>query len=181
MPKPVVAVDIDEVLAPWMEHYLKHHNLHRPNKLEWQDMTRENFIDVDLVDHFYEVTQHLHKVEPLPEAKELLERLAEKYELVIVTSRREIFTEVTRNWIAKHFPEIFKDILIGNLETPKSVLCKKAGAKVLIDDNLDFALECVERGIRVLLFGDYPWNKLPELPEGITRVKNWGEVLSELL
>ena len=48
------------------------------------------------------------------------------------------------------------------------------GAKLLIDDNINFALECAENGIHVCLFGDYSWNRVhidPKLAHLITRVR----------
>jgi hypothetical protein len=42
--------------------------------------------------------------------------------------------------------------------------CSTIGARVLIDDNPSYALECAAAGIHVLLYdwgGAYPWSKLP--------------------
>jgi hypothetical protein len=33
----------------------------------------------------------------------------------------------------------------------------------------------------VLLFGDYPWNQLKELPPSMKRVNDWDDVLKELM
>jgi uncharacterized HAD superfamily protein len=46
---------------------------------------------------------------------------------------------------------------------------------LLIEDELHVALAVADVPIPVLLF-DRPWNQA-ELPPGITRVTNWGEVL----
>jgi uncharacterized HAD superfamily protein len=60
---------------------------------------------------------------------------------------------------------------------PKSEVCIELGVSYLIDDNLTAVTQTSAFGIKALLFGDYPWNQAKELPEGVTRVKNWQEVL----
>jgi thiamine monophosphate synthase len=45
----------------------------------------------------------------------------------------------------------------------KSDICRAVGARVLIDDNPAYAVECATAGIHVLLFDwqdGYPWSKL---------------------
>jgi len=59
-------------------------------------------------------------------------------------------------------------------------MCKEAGAMVIIDDSLKYALDCSNNDIKVILFDldhSYPWNKsATELPEKVRRVKCWTEV-----
>ena len=64
-------------------------------------------------------------------------------------------------------------------------LCRGVGAQILIDDNPDYAVDCAENGIEVLLFdldNSYPWSKTQGGPEHplITRVHSWQEVEEEL-
>jgi len=59
-------------------------------------------------------------------------------------------------------------------------------AKVLIDDNPRYAIECAEVGIKVLLFdyeNSYPWSKNELVDEHplVTKVKNWTEVEQQLM
>ncbi|KAK6147531.1 hypothetical protein DH2020_018443 [Rehmannia glutinosa] len=59
------------------------------------------------------------------------------------------------------------------------------GAKVLIDDNPRYAIECAEVGIKVLLFdyeNSYPWCKTEYIPQHplVTKVHNWEEVENQL-
>ncbi|KAK2992582.1 hypothetical protein RJ640_009192 [Escallonia rubra] len=60
------------------------------------------------------------------------------------------------------------------------------GAKVLIDDNPRYAIECAEAGMRVLLFdyeNSYPWCKTESVTQHplVTKVHNWEEVEHELV
>jgi hypothetical protein len=59
-------------------------------------------------------------------------------------------------------------------------------AKVLIDDNPRYAIECAEAGIRVLLFdyeNSYPWSKTGFAYQHplVRKVENWEEVEQELM
>jgi len=63
---------------------------------------------------------------------------------------------------------------------------RSLNAKVLIDDNPRYALECANVGIRVLLFdyeNSYPWCKSESTEEHplVTKVKNWEEVEQQLM
>jgi hypothetical protein len=107
-------------------------------------------------------------IEPIVGAKGALLRLkASGCRLFVVTSRQNAIRDVTVQWIHTHYQDIFDDILHGNhyaadggRPTPKSTLCKSVGATMLVDDNVIYARECAEAGIRVAhlnLAGKYPW------------------------
>ncbi|XP_031097290.1 uncharacterized protein LOC116001546 isoform X1 [Ipomoea triloba] len=98
----------------------------------------------------------------------------------------------TVEWIEKHYPGLFQNMYFGNhfalngKSIPKSEICRSLGAKVLIDDNPRYAIECAEVGMKVLLFdyeNSYPWCKA-ESVEGhplVTKVHNWEEVEQQLV
>ena len=63
---------------------------------------------------------------------------------------------------------------------------RSLGAKVLIDDNPRYAIECAEVGIRVLLFdyeNSYPWCKTDSVDQHplVTKVHNWDQVEQQLV
>jgi len=67
----------------------------------------------------------------------------------------------------------------GSPALPKSVLCAKVGAELLVDDNCVYAQECADAGIRVLHFnhqGRYPWSKGLPPHRLITPCESWEEV-----
>jgi len=100
-----------------------------------------------------------------------------------MTSRDIAVEEKTRDWLTHHFPEVFNKVhMLGNkydsaAYREKAEVCKELGVYCLIDDSLRPVLETNEAGIKALLFGDYSWNQADELPEDVTRVKDWQEVL----
>lgn len=77
---------------------------------------------------------------------------------------------VTREWVKKHIGEgVFRELLFGNHYSesgpsiPKSELCSRFDAHVLIDDSAKYAQDCARAGTRVLLFtlGEtYHWNQV---------------------
>ena len=66
------------------------------------------------------------------------------------------------------------------------VSVRTLGAKVLIDDNPRYSIECAEVGIKVLLFDyehSYPWCKTESVNQHplVTKVYNWQEVEHHLV
>ena len=46
----------------------------------------------------------------------------------------------------------------------------------MIDDQPKHCLSAAECGVEALLFGNYRWNQLADLPDRVTRVQDWEEV-----
>jgi uncharacterized HAD superfamily protein len=124
---------------------------------------------------------------PFTQAVPILQRLARSYNLVVVTSRRSLIRPETDRWLERYFPGIFQGIhyagiydsddhIHNKLKQTKAELCRELGVDYLIDDQLKHCVAAAEIGIKVLLFGDYNWNKADQLPDGIVRVKDWDEV-----
>lgn len=122
-----------------------------------------------------------------PQAKEVLDRLSQKYRLVVVTSRWLAVKDQTINWINEHYSGVFDEIhftgiwdakhggdVAGNMT--KTEILRQLGANMLIDDQLKHCLAAADAGISALLFGDYGWNRNVKLPNTVTRVKDWQAV-----
>jgi 5'(3')-deoxyribonucleotidase len=193
--KPVIAVDIDEVLSPLHDLVFAHHNEVYGTNFPLHDTGGSYFID-KYTGEPYEVTMEKLKkfidteafqnLEPLDGAVEAIKKVASKYDIIVITSRQDFYFEITHKWLEQHFPQTFKSVHFteygaADVKISKSDLCLKLGARYLIDDNLEFTLQAAAAGIKVLLFGDYPWNQANELPGGVIRVKDWNEVLQELM
>lgn len=194
MSKPVIAVDVDEVLTPTQPALIEHHNQLHGTKLQLSDFHTYDFWEVwggtkeESIENFMLFTEsdYFDRLPPMPGAMEVLTRLSHTYNLAIVTSRMHSLLAPTMKWLDLHYPKLFESVLLGNygvkgLSQTKSEMCQQLGAKVLIDDSMHYAKECVDVGVQALLFGDYPWNQADELPEGVTRVKDWAEVERILL
>ena len=189
--KPIIAVDIDEVLVPhfqglidWYndeygtELTLKHNHPNDPRPWGTPDYGEA----VRRVRKYFETPGFLD-TRPFREAAGALKKLGLSYRLLVVTGRDTIIERVTRQWLDRHFKDLIEDAhfsarysLEGKVRDKASVIVS-TGADYLIDDDLSECEAAAKAGIRCLLFGEYPWNKVAELPAGITRVKNWQEVL----
>ncbi|KAG0061348.1 hypothetical protein BGZ89_011547 [Linnemannia elongata] len=202
LPRKVIAVDLDEVLARTTLAIADFHNDTYGTTLTMDDFisydytkiwggTREESISKWRL--FFDSPYFL-KVEPVEGSLETLKLLkARRFSLVIVTARQQFVADLTKKFVDRHFPGIFESIYFANhflteqekltfVSKPKSVICRDVHAQLLIDDSLENALEVSKAGIPVLLFdlhGKYKWNQLEEgqqLPDKVTRVKSWKDV-----
>lgn len=196
MPKPenreTIAVDIDEVLFPMVPDLIQYVDREHKVKFTPKDFAYYSLEGIwpagsaegSIVFENYK-NQVSTEVAPVKGAAAALSKLSIKYDVIVMTSRDIKVEQVTHDWLNHHFREIFKDVhLLGNQHDslpnqwrPKSKVCVQLGVSYLIDDNLTAVKETNALGVKVLLFGDYPWNQAKELPLGVTRVKNWQEVL----
>jgi 5'(3')-deoxyribonucleotidase len=191
MNKPVIAVDIDEVLFPNVKVLLPYFN-----KVSGTDVKAEQMKSYFIEDLTGESTESVLKkieahvkgsdyddTETVEKAIESIKLLRQNYDLIVVTSRQVFWRGYTEKFLQKHFAGVFKDLhYTHTLEAPDSSrpkfeICKEIGAKYLIDDHLSNVTTCAENGIKAILFGDYPWNQTNKLPEGVTRCKDWPAVL----
>lgn len=195
MAKPILAIDIDEVLFPFTENLAIFHNERYGTSLTTHDFSTfylEQVWGGTAADAFRKVSEFqqtgaITRLGPIPGAVEGIKALKGHYKLVIVTSRQSTIQKETGSWLERHFPETFAGVHFANYWDPelpkvsKADVCGAIGAEILIEDHLDYARVCAGRGIRVLLFGDYPWNQADSLPKGIERIEDWDGILGRLL
>ncbi|XP_052198520.1 uncharacterized protein LOC127805785 [Diospyros lotus] len=199
--KIAVAVDVDEVLGNFVsalnrfiaDRYSSNHSISEYNVYEFFKIWNCSREEADFrVHEFFKTPYFKTGIHPIPGAQRALQKLSRFCNLSVVTSRQNVIRDHTIAWIEKHFPGLFQEIHFGNhfaLEgqsRPKSEICRSLGAKVLIDDNPRYAMECAKVGIKVLLFDyehSYPWCKIESINQHpmITRVHSWEEVERQLV
>jgi len=192
--KRKIAIDIDDTIFDFVGGYTFFHNKTHKTNLKREDFKAYSFNyimggtmheAVNSVKEFYS-SHFFRKMEPFPNSVEVIKELKKENKLFIVTSRPLDMQKGTLEQISKYFPNVFSDIFFSsnhytgakNSGKTKAEICFERGAFLLIDDSLDYAKECLIKGIKTLLF-DAPWNQNGEI-KGITRVKSWKEV-GELL
>jgi uncharacterized HAD superfamily protein len=193
--KQIVAIDIDEVLVPYAEGLVMHHNSKYGTKLRFEDVVHHNFGEFWGVSHEeylkrawqYIIDNHAVAV-PIEGAKQAIDKLSESYQLRLITFRSPPLKQATLAWLDKHFKGRFGEpVFLGHgdasraLKYTKAQICHEIGAGWLIDDHLKPVLEAAQSGINTILFGDYPWNQAEFLPNKVTRAKSWDDVLELLL
>jgi 5'(3')-deoxyribonucleotidase len=187
--RETIAIDIDEVLAPLHELFFAYHN--EVYGTNYPVMGEHYHIDeytgesneslIRKLRHFLE-TDSYKQLRPFEDAAGAMERLSHDYDLVVLTSRQDIFVESTERWLQKYFPKVFKAVhfshyVVGTgVSKPKAEFCQEIGAAYLVDDSLSTILKCPEHDIKGLLFGNYPWNAADSLPDGCVRVSDWQAV-----
>jgi len=193
MKKPIIAVDIDDVLAAEAAFIVAYSNKHWGHKLAVTDY-QEFWEEMWSVDHEEAERRalELHQpgiegsYEPIAGAREALMKLSEKFDLVTVTSRRELVRDETLDWLKKHLGDVFSQIIFSGIwdsgkqgahKLTKTEILQSVGAEFLIDDQLKHCNAAADAGINTVLFGDYPWNQSNSLSEGVTRCASWTKVL----
>lgn len=190
-----IAVDIDDVLANYMEQFLDFQKERYGRRLHFEDcdtyslktlfqMTEQE--EVKQIHEFHK-SQYFENIKPLPSAQESLQELkAQEHTLYVITSRQNHIAEKTRKWIDRYFPGIFEDVFITNeasldkKHVKKIDVCKQINANTIIEDSPSNANDAARERIQAVLM-DKPWNQMESEPEGLYRMNNWSEALSVLL
>ncbi|KAJ6519406.1 hypothetical protein C8R45DRAFT_951372 [Mycena sanguinolenta] len=183
--EPVIAVDLDDVLSQTNLKVAQWHNEKYGTQMDlstfyyyyyWKNpfwgTTQETF---DKVAEFYRTDSIFHAI-PVPGAREGVQALKDMgYKLVIVTARTAEVADASWDWVEKYFPGMFTNLVFTGqfkdahklhhnevlTNLTKSGVCADLKAQVLIDDSAENAIQCATASppTRVLLFGDYQWNK----------------------
>mgnify|MGYP006286362713 CR=1 FL=1 len=185
-----IGVDLDEVLADYLNAVLKYYNFTKGTDLKWEDFFSYDFWKVwggtveEMIDELYAFYQssYFKSMGLVKGAKEGIAELRKDNELFIITSRQDDISEVTRNWVEENFPGVFAGVYFVNnysrtgQRRTKVEVCDQLKIEVLLEDQTKYALECVSDNRKVVLF-DYPWNQELDQREGIYRVADWPEAI----
>ncbi|KAI0768610.1 hypothetical protein BD413DRAFT_563434 [Trametes elegans] len=182
--RPVIAVDMDDVLCKTNDAVAKWHNDTYGTKMTLDDFYYYYYWmnpywgtpdeTVEKVEKIWQ-SDYLDKAEPVEGAYEgvlALKNLG--YRLIVVTARQPRELDRSLEWIEKHFPALFDTIICTGqsqetltdehelvTKLSKAEVCRKIGAKFLIDDSAENSIDCAcaNPPVPVLLFGDYAWNQ----------------------
>jgi len=194
--KKTIAIDIDDVLSKSADGFIKYSNERwglnlRTEDYEerWAVMWGTDSTETESRAVEFHDSGVVRDYVPDAEAAQVLSRLAKKYKLVVVTSRRVVLKWWTQEWLEKHFAGMFAEVhfagfydnLDDNLKQKhhlgtKGEIAHRVGADYLIDDQLKHVVTAAELGVKAILFGSYKWNQVSNLPQAVTRCKNWKEI-----
>lgn len=199
MKRPVIAVDVDDVLAAHAQAFVDFSNQRWGTNLTVDDYNDDWSIlwglDRAIDEHRQEIAERasafrLHSTVTMPHeasAHDVLLRLKDRYDLIIVTARQQQIKGETLAWIKEKFPGIFQEDRIfftGFYDTirkdsavkTKGDILKSLGADYLIDDQPKHCNSAMELGIQGLLYGNYAWQTTEPVHDGVVRVADWSEV-----
>lgn len=188
-----IGVDLDEVIVEFSKGYFEFYNSKYKTNFQFKDIFSYNLWEVlgisreesfKLADEFYD-SEDFDEVELVKDSKESIVKLADTHELFIVTARPIRIREKTDYFFNKNFPNLpYRIIYSGDLFSEqgsrKSDICANLGIEFLVEDNLNYALESAEKGVKVLLLNK-PWNKDGKMHEDVVRVDNWKGILEKII
>ncbi len=184
-----IGIDMDEVIADWVNAVLNFYHA-KTGKKHYKEEFKEYKLwpvwgiskeeAVEIVDEFHEIHKP-HEVSPIKDAIDAIKKLGEKHEPIIITGRPIRFKHKIHEWLEYYFGKNNIQIIhAGDFHKGQAALkaeiCKEKFITVLLEDAPETALDCVNSGIKIILF-DQPWNRDINL-DNITRVYNWQEALS---
>lgn len=130
--------------------------------------------------------------ESVPPVQDSLEWVRKIHELgkniAIVTARSNQESwkvERTTRWVRSHFSFLDDSTIhfvnhFSSDALPKSVVCKKYGITLMIDDAMENAHELTNSGISCILL-ERPWNRDVDFDHPLLhRVKNWKEIIDSV-
>lgn len=192
MTKPIIALDIDDVLSHSAQELIAYGNAHWGHTNTIDDFN-ERLAEMWQVDHD-EVERRMAEIvadglhrhyQPAEKSAEVLRHLQQRFRIIAVTSRRNALQEVTDYWVQTNYPGIVESIIHTNFygsgdpdahKRTKADKLKQIGARYLIDDQPKHCNGAAAVGVHAVLFGDYPWSRSAELAEGVVRCKDWQAV-----
>jgi 5'(3')-deoxyribonucleotidase len=196
--KPIIALDIDDVLVDTAAVLLDDYNKKYGTSLERHHYYSK---DIDVLgvsdyevaaDRFtrYVLSGALTDTRPLDEAIAAIQRLSAYYDFVGVTSRPAEIAYATKDWVRMYFGDVVSDVIFthfvmaanapGKTAVTKVDACSKIGADYLIEDHLHHAIPVASSGVTVFLI-DQPWNQTDVLPPNVKRVTGWSDIVGVLL
>ncbi|KAH8120464.1 hypothetical protein DFH11DRAFT_1560172 [Phellopilus nigrolimitatus] len=181
--KPVIAVDVDDVLSQTNQAVADWHNSHYGTNMVLDDFHYYHYwknpdwgtpTEVHNKVKIYYATS-IMTPKPVLGALEGVQALRDMgFKLVIITARHAEEQKLTQKWLDQYYPDAFDDLVCTgqflkdedgievHFKVGKAEVCHRLKARLLIDDSVENALACARDAtpqIPVLLFGDYSWNK----------------------
>lgn len=186
MKRLVIAIDCDDVLVqttPWFVD--KYNQIYGTNVALADAHTNSDDIwqatHSEMLNRFSEMLQadDYRRLGPSQEEISILEYLASRHELHLVTARQESERMATEAMIERDIPGIFTSLQFVGWQGSKGDICHKIGADVLVDDNARHLHDAIGRGLPVgggLLYGAYPWNSGDASHKDLLPCSTWFDV-----
>lgn len=169
--KKVLCIDMDSVIVDLMTEWYKRYNHDYNDNLSIErvsDWDATKYVKKECGERIYEYLKQsgiFYDLKPLPFAIEVMERLSNRFELLIVTSPPSKYAyKEKEDWIIKHMPFIKREAIIF---THRKELID---GDLLFDDSPIHLASFMKKGKKVVAM-DYLYNRIINCP----RVSNWLE------
>lgn len=187
----MIALDIDGVLANYLGGFLAYLKEYKGVILRERDFTHLRFHEIlnctmeeaGVLVRETEDSGILSEIEVFDGAKDAVREISRRGRIYIVTSRNESTARDTINWLEKHFgSNTFEGVFFVGRDDArrKGVICNDMRLKLLVEDELPYAIGAADCGVEVLMV-KRRWNREYKGDnERIKIVKDLGEVLKYL-
>lgn len=171
-----LGIDIDSVLCDTMPRLLEKINREHGTAITMEDAIQWDFpvgdttFDTLILKAFRDPVL-LMSLPPMQGSQEAVKRLVNDFDLVVVTSRKELTVDATRLWVETHFGPLLV-VHTGDSKNGHDL-------DILVDDAPHNVTPFAETGRPAILF-DQPWNQKVEPHPFIWRCKNWPHVYRSL-
>lgn len=168
-------IDMDSVICDLMSEWHRRYNRDYEDNLSYerlQSWHSEHFVKPECGTKIYDYLDEpglFLNLNPLPNSIDVLKRLNNTYDILIVTSSRSYAYTEKEKWVEKHLPFIDKQNIIFTHR-------KDLIAGDLLFDDAPHNLEAFRSTGRIAIAMDYPYNRNVDVP----RVKSWLEFESWL-
>ncbi len=186
-----IGIDLDDVLADSLPHYLLAFNRRFGLDVEladgaWRIADRFPHITRQEADNFFsELIENgfFSSRSLIPHAKKAVETLADDgHDLYIITGRTPRDERITMDWLTRVGVLSYFEAVVHRTRDPverhKADVASGLALSLFIEDELTVALTVAEAAIPVLLF-NRPWNQ-GLLPGNVRRVESWHEALTQI-
>jgi 5'(3')-deoxyribonucleotidase len=194
--KPIIAIDIDDVLAQFVPAFCVYARERWGEKItpeifteDWSKIMKSSSLATikERAIEMFTDTDFYNSLLPVAGANKTLQKLAEKFTLIPMTSRVSPQRDITVDWLLKYFGNIFEEVVFSGayeadsdfsktIHLSKGEICREIGASYLVDDQPKHTNGAAMAGVKAILFGDYGWNRHSAIIDNVTRAANWKEV-----
>jgi hypothetical protein len=195
--KETIFIDIDETSARTIEDWVypvvneqfwtnfTHDTTHNYRDV-FSDIIHENWKPINIqkkIEIFYSaILQDKWKnlIRPIVWSVKKILELSEWYNIWMLTARHNALKDYTPEWVTHYYNWSVSKVLFSNCyhgwKIGKSEICKEEWVKIMIEDDMDYALESAKEWILVFLLKK-PWNEnRSEKHRNIKRIDSWNEL-----
>lgn len=204
MQKPIIAIDIDDVLTHSAEAVIEFSNTRWSAGVTLDDYDEDwrklwGLTAPEQEAEMHRRAQEIRDAEVIGEgliprqgAERVLNLLRQNARVFAVTSRRRAVEPATRRWVEKHFGNAIEEFhfagiydddskrhstLDSRIAATKHDILSRVCPDYFIDDQVKHCEAALKLGIKTIIFGDYLWNKDINIErEGAVRCANWRDV-----
>ncbi|MDD5651493.1 MAG: hypothetical protein PHF86_13945 [Candidatus Nanoarchaeia archaeon] len=165
-----IGIDLDEVVLEFVRSFIKFYNKQNNAHVQYEDIKTYHFWEhgvgknredsIRLVDNFYN-TKLYDRLPFVKGAKKSINILNQDKILYIITSKPTRHIYKTEKLIKNNLPQMdiyYSSDFHGGSSLTKAQIASYLSLDAMIEDNQNYALQCLEAGIRTLLL-DKPWNQ----------------------